>query len=386
MKNFQELKVLIVSASVGAGHTQAAQALKVELERQGLTRVQVVDFMAGENSYLNTLVKEAYLKMIDIFPNMYDMLYRFFQMRLPGSKVQNLMALAMKRSMMKLIKAHRPDLIICTHPFPCGAAAYLKRNRKISIPLVGVLTDFAIHRLWCYQEIDLYFVATEELKTALGSAGIPAERIHATGIPINPKFNHAVESLDKNTIRRELDLLPDRPVILMMGGGLGLGSLSEAVETLNAISMPLNLIVVAGHNSELRRHVLAFARQSHHKIKVFGYTKHIPELMSAADVLVTKPGALTISEAAAMNLPMLFFEPIPGQEEENATYLTGKGAAIWVEDDMNLGTILSNLLAHPEKLCRMQKQVSLLGRPMAAPVIIDTIIQNLLHSNAAAHN
>ena len=370
-------KILLVSASVGDGHTQAALAIKAAMESQQLATAQVVDFMAGENSYLNTLVKDAYLKLIDIFPDIYDLLYRFSQMPLPGSKVQSLMAMAMKRSMLKLITIHRPDAVICTHPFPCGAAAYLKRTHKINLPLIGVITDFAIHRLWRYNETDMYFVANSELKQQLALQGISLSRIHATGIPVSPKFSYKPDQTQLALLRRSLGFSNNHPVILIMGGGLGLGDLEQAVLTLDALPIPLNLVVVAGRNAPLRRSLLSKAQAFVHPLKVFGYTRHIPELMSVADLLITKPGALTISEALAMRLPHLLYQPIPGQEEENATYLTRKGAALWVHNNQSLATTVNELLTNPERLGYMREMAGLIAHPAASQIIASTLWQEL---------
>lgn len=376
-------KILLVSASVGDGHTQAALAIQSAIEKQQLVTAQVVDFMAGENSYLNTLVKEAYLKLIDIFPDMYDLLYRFSQMQLPGSKVQSLMSMAMQRSMLKLVNIHRPDVIICTHPFPCGAAAYLKRNHKINLPIIGVITDFAIHRFWCYSETDLYFVATPEIKQHLAEQGIEPARIHATGIPVSPRFSFTPDQAELALLRTTLGFHATHPTLLIMGGGLGLGDLEQAVLALDALPLPFNLIVVAGRNAALRRSLSAKSQSFVHPIKILGYTRHIPELMASADLLITKPGALTISEALSLRLPQLLYQAIPGQEEENAAYLTRKGAALWSQDSQTLAATVYELLTNPERLGYMREMAALLGRPMASQLIAATLWRKLFHTDTA---
>lgn len=376
-------KILLVSASIGDGHTQAALAIKTAIEHQKPATVQVVDFMAGENSYLNTLVKEAYLKLIDIFPDMYDLLYRFSQMPLPGGKVQSLMAISMKRSMLKLINAYRPDAVICTHPFPCGAAAYLKRTHQINLPLIGVITDFAIHRFWHYDETDLYFVATPELKQQLAAQGISMPRIHASGIPVSPKFSYRPEQAELALLRLALGFSNNSPVLLIMGGGLGLGDLEQAVLALDTLSLPFNLVVVAGRNATLRRSLLAKTHVFAHPLKVIGYTRHIPELMSVADLLITKPGALTISEALSMRLPQLLYQAIPGQEEENAVYLTRNGAAVWARSNQSLAATVNELLTNPERLDYMRKMAALIAHPAACQTIATTLWQELFRTDAA---
>jgi processive 1,2-diacylglycerol beta-glucosyltransferase len=363
--------VLIVSASVGAGHNQAAKAVAEGIKRRYPgANATIVDFMAGESSYLNTLVKETYLKMISLSPQLYELLYRWSQ--IPGQypKVQNLVARAMKRSMLRLYLRHRPDMIVCTHPFPCGAAAYLKRTRRMDVSLIAVLTDFAVHPLWVYDEVDHYFVASREMKADMTARGVASDKVSATGIPIDAGFSKPV---DRSSICRGLGLDPAMPTVLMMGGGLGVGPVKEALQNLNSTDVQLQIVVVAGKNAALRRQLNTVAGFSRHRIVVIGYTRRIRDLMALADLLITKPGALTCSEALAMSLPLLLFCPIPGQEEENAGYLVSQGAAILVDGVSVLGQVVGSLLTQPERLGELRYNAGRLGQPMATDVAVGII-------------
>lgn len=366
--------ILIVSASIGAGHNQAAKAVHDELIKMypGM-HVNVVDFMADENSYLNSIVKDSYLKMINIFPDMYDMLYRWSQ-NTHGSKVQYLMAKAMKRSLFKLVKIYRPDLIVFTHPFPCGAAAYLKRKGDINIPIVGIITDYAVHRMWIYNEVDMYFVACNELKNKLVNEGIEDSKIHVTGIPISLKFN---ETLDKAGTVNLLNMDAERPVILIMGGGLGLGSINDAFNALNEINLPLQVVIVSGYNEELQQSISQTAKKSRHQVIVLGYTNYVCELMAAADLLITKPGALTISEALAANLPMVFFDPLPGQEEENALYISKQGAGIWVKSQEELCSWVTDIISDNNLRQKLIYNAKMMSKPKAVLDIVKLLINHI---------
>lgn len=376
------MKILIVSASVGAGHTQAAKAVAAGIGRRyPAISTQIVDFMAEENSYLNTLLKETYLKMISLSPNIYDLLYRWSQSPRQSSKVQNMVARAMKRSMWRLYLRYRPDMIICTHPFPCGAAAILCRTHRINIPLVAVITDYAVHPLWVYDEVDLYFVAEKEMHNDLVKYGIPDGRIYSTGIPIDASFSQHVE---RAAIIEELRLEPGLPTVLVMGGGLGVGPVREALSNLDSSESPLQIIVVAGKNAVLRRQLQQLAKRSRHHMVILGFTHRIRELMAVADILVTKPGALTISEALSQALPLVLFSPIPGQEEENAEYLVRQGAAILVERIDTLGAEVTALFANPEKLAEMRSGAHRLGQPRAADVAASIIGNCMTLGRAAA--
>lgn len=368
-------RILIVSASVGSGHTQAARAVAAELKsRYPQLVINIADFMAGDNSYLNTLIKETYLKMVEFTPNMYDFLYRWTYNTQSGVKVQNLLAKIMKKNMLKLLRRYRPDMLICTHPFPCGAAAYLKRRGLLDIHLAGIITDFAVHSLWVYREVDSYFVAAENLKGELVAQGITPERIHVTGIPIHPVFSRPA---DRSRVIEEFQFDHNMPILLVMGGGLGLGGVRQALAGLNSISRPLQAVVVTGHNTALRRALKKPDFVFKHPMHVLGFTHQVRKLMGAASLLVTKPGALTLSEALAAELPMVLFEPIPGQEEENARYLSERGAARWVKQSDDLAAEVDGILADSKHMEEMKTAARAISNPFAAARVVDVLKERL---------
>jgi len=337
--------------------------------------------MDEENSYLNTLVKETYLKMISLSPNVYDLLYRWSQAPRQYAKVENLVARTMKRSMLRLYHRYRPDMIVCTHPFPCGAAAYLRRTCRLDVPLAAIITDFAVHQFWVYDEVDLYFVAGREMRDDLVARGISARRIHCSGIPINPIFS---DTVDTGPVSRELRLAEAVPTVLVMGGGLGVGPVLEAFQQLDSSALPLQIIVVAGENTLLRQQLEQAACLSRHQVTVLGYTQQIRDLMAVADILVTKPGALTLSEALALAVPMVLFSPLPGQEADNASYLAGHGAALLVDRLDRLGEAVTELLSQPERLAAMRENASRLGQPQAAEQAARIIGSHLMGRGLAA--
>ncbi len=368
-------RFLLVTASIGAGHTRAAEAVGGELKKKHpKAEITVVDFMSAKTAYLNGFLKEAYLKMLSLAPDMYEFLYSFTGGKMQGFSIQNMLALAMKNDMESLIRENGADVVIFTHPFPCAAAAYLKKTHQIEAVLCGVITDFAVHQLWVYKEVDMYFVAGRPFKKQLVDKGIDDWRVHDTGIPIAEAFSR---SYDRQSIARRLNLAMERPVILIMGGGLGLGGVKAALLELENSRTPLQLMVVAGENQTLWSELNEFSSHSQHTIRVFGYSNHVPELMAAADVLITKPGALTISEALSMHLPLILSEPIPGQERENAAFIEATGAAIWLKDIKEIPRCVDNLLKDEEKMAAMRQQAERVCRPYAANRIAAYIMENL---------
>ena len=362
---------LVVTASIGSGHNRAAQAIAAEIKTKYPTAtVNIVDFMSTKTAYLNNMLKLIYLKMLMLLPTMYELLYNWSGGNIKGASIKRLLAVAMRKDMEMLIKRYRAKTVICTHPFPCAAAAYLKRKKTCDILLAGVITDFAIHQLWIYKQVDLYFVANEELKNELVEKGINIDNVNATGIPIAPSFNI---NHNKEEIATKIGVDLTKPIILIMGGGLGMGGVKSTLQSLEEINEVIQILVVAGENDCLQDCLQKFALKSHHKIKIWGYSDNIQELMAVSEVLISKPGALTISEALAMELPMILCEPIPGQEKENAHYAETKGAAVWVKNRLDIPKIVQEHLNNPKKLLKMRNKAKEYKKPLAALEIINII-------------
>ena len=330
------MKVLILSASIGSGHTKAAESLQ-----KILGGGQVVDFMARDVSTLNWLTKKFYLAALRFIPDLYDRIYKFADGRRVGVSARFLSSALMYLPFKRLLKKFRPDVVICTHPFPEAAASlwkFLHAKAAQKFSLAAVLTDYSLHEIWIYEEVDAYFVATDEMARELAAHSRAGQKIFATGIPIGSEFA---------TIEKISDA--SRTTILIMGGGLGLGSIEETLSELDKISLPLKIVVVAGQNEKL--------------------LTRVHRLMAAADILITKPGALTMSEAFAAGVPLILHAPIPGPEALNAAYAVSHGAAISV-GDRKISAVVTELLKNParlEEMCRCAKKIS---RPSAASNII----------------
>jgi len=365
--------ILILSASFGTGHDQAARAIQESLAAQAWVKeAAVVDFFGAKTSRFSSVVKKSYLQMLQHYPDFYDFLYHFIQVPRWGLMTQNVSARYLKRHMQMLLAIHQPDLLVFTHPFPCGAAAYLRRIGIIHLPIVAQLTDFSVHRLWIYDEVDEYCIATEKMLQELLTQGILSNRLTVTGIPIAAQF---ANKMNPANLHAELGLNPDYPVVLIMGGGLGLGAIPEMVRELDKLALPVNQIILAGHNQSLPKAIAAL--QSHHPTTVLPYTDRIAELMAAANILITKPGGLTCAEAMAMELPMVFFRPLPGQEEDNAQYLVGEGVARWVHTRQPLADVIHAMLSKPSYLYEIRHQLRLMKCPAAAAAVCDVIKRQL---------
>lgn len=368
MTDHKKKKILLVSASIGTGHMQAAKAIE---EYWHLTdpeaEVKHIDFLAKETLSFDTLIKETYIKIIDIFPMLYDLLYRLSQQGRQGDILQTTVSWMMKNRMLKLIRKEKPDVLVFTHPFPCGAACILKRQHQIDVPIVGVITDFTVHQFWVYPQVDVYCVGIDSLVDTLSACGVEREKIVATGMPIRRAyFDRPVRTYTA-----------DSPTMaLVMGGGLGLGAIHEVVSCLSQTKGIDGITVVAGRNESLYENLMELRKKVDIPIKVYGYTTKIPKLMRKASILFTKPGGLTCREAIAMGIPMVFYNAIPGQEECNAELFERLNCARSIHDMSALRTETERLLSQPDVLQAMSDAGRTWSEDGAAN--IGTVINRLL--------
>lgn len=367
--------ILVVTASMGSGHNKAANAVAKAIKRKyPVNKINVIDFMSTETAYFNSLVKDIYLKMLDHTPSVYEFFYKFTSDSTKGSTIQSVFAHAMKKDMRELIKKYEADMVICTHPFPCAAASYLKQTGEINIPLITVMTDFCVHQFWLYKNIDIYFTANDLLKKEMVNQGLLEERIFVTGIPVG--YNFRVD-YNRDDLLAKFKLEKDKPVALIMGGGLGLGGVKNALCQLERLKKDIQILVITGANVALWSEMNEYAQHSKHKIFVWGYSHNIQEFMSVATFLISKPGALTISEALTRELPMILHDPIPGPEVDNAKFVSDNGAAIWVKHQDTLDAVVREVLSDATILPKLRNNAKVLKKPYASDNIAD-VIANML--------
>ena len=367
--------ILVVTASMGSGHNKAANAVAEAIKRKyPVNKINVIDFMSTETAYFNSLVKDIYLKMLDHTPSVYEFFYKFTSDSTKGSTIQSVFAHAMKKDMRELIKKYEADMVICTHPFPCAAASYLKQTGEINIPLITVMTDFCVHQFWLYKNIDIHFTANDLLKKEMVNQGLLEERIFVTGIPVG--YNFRVD-YNRDDLLAKFKLEKDKPVALIMGGGLGLGGVKNALCQLERLKKDIQILVITGANVALWSEMNEYAQHSKHKIFVWGYSHNIQEFMSVATFLISKPGALTISEALTRELPMILHDPIPGPEVDNAKFVSDNGAAIWVKHQDTLDAVVREVLSDATILPKLRNNAKVLKKPYASDNIAD-VIANML--------
>ena len=371
------MKLLVVTAAFGTGHNQVAAALAEAATREGHV-AQVCDVLSASLPTLSFLLSRGFLRLLTTAPAIYRLAYRRAEIpgQLDGVKYGSLGALSrlMWSKLGPLLARVQPDAILCTHPIPLGALAVMRRQLRFRCPLVGVLTDFAPHSFWLHPGVDQYYVATREMAAIMVDQGVAPYQVHVTGIPIRGSF---AEPTDRTAAAGALGLDPTRPTVLLMGGGLGMGPMREMVVEACRVPLPAQLLVVTGHNRrvfEQLQPLTAQAFRSEASVRLFGYVPQIHTLMAASDVLVSKAGAVTASEALAIGLPMLLLQPIPGHEERNQAALVAAGAARALRNPGEVAPALLRLLTDPHEGEAMRDAARLMGRADAAALVVRHVI------------
>ncbi|MEO6324220.1 MAG: glycosyltransferase [Thermoanaerobaculia bacterium] len=368
------MRILIVSASAGAGHTRAGQALeeaaRIRCPEAEVRHVDVLDFTG--KSYKRAYVG-SFIEMVNRAPALWGYLYSTSD-RVKETGTRRKLVQFFDRleflTFRKFLNETAPDVLLCTHFLPAQVVVRARQHGKLTTPLGLVVTDFDVHAFWVQPTADRFFVASEELKAILASRGIDEERISVTGIPISPVFG---EPHDVPRIRAELGLDPAIQTVLVMSGGQGVGTMKEAVAAVLECA-PVQVIAVAGKNAVLEAELKELPVPAGCRLIVCGFVTNIQELMSVSNLAVTKSGGLTTSECLAMGLPMLVREPIPGQEERNCDFLLEAGAGLKAQGLASLRWKLRDLLSRPERLLVMSAAARSVGRPDAAIAIVDQMV------------
>lgn len=359
------MRVLFLSASVGVGHLSAANAVADELHRiEPGARTPIVDSYKYAALVVSRVVSDGYLQMVKTIPQMYRYIYDRAERAREVGPLRTWAHQFTAANLRPLMLREQPDAVVCTHAFPCGAMAEYKRSFADAPPLVGIVTDFAVHGFWVHDNVDGYVVATDAIRNALTTRGVAPESISVTGIPVRRDFAPSGESRD--ALRERLDLPRDRRVVLLMGGGLGIAPLERMMRTLESVRVPLAAVVVTGRNKRTQRRVASAAEGVRYPVRALSFVENVYDYMHAADALVTKPGGLSTAEALVAQIPLVLSKPLPGQEERNARILVEAGAATRIRRVEELPRALQSVLTDAAKRDRMIAAAARLARPNAA--------------------
>jgi len=371
-------RVLLLSATSGAGHVRAAQALEKSFLARGDCAVEHIDALQHVSKFFQRVYDKAYISMVRRAPELMGLLYERTDQ--PWLHPRRRLALDRlnTRPMIRFLKRIRPDLCVATHFLPAEIIAWLIAKRKLRAHNAIVVTDYDVHAMWLCRTVDRYYVAIEEAAQYLAGIGVPKEKLRVTGIPIDPLFATPV---NKPEARKQLGLDAEATVVLVSAGGYGIGPVHQLVKDLLALERPWQIVAIAGKSEKTRKHLEALAKTTGKlhsgspKLCPVGFTTEMDKYMAAADLMVGKAGGLTTSEALARALPMALIEPIPGQEERNSDHLLETGAAIRCNNLPAAAWKISTLLDDVARLQKMRDAARSLGRPRAAADIAEDALR-----------
>jgi processive 1,2-diacylglycerol beta-glucosyltransferase len=369
------MRILIATVTAGAGHLQAAAALEEAWRalrpRDLVRRLDVLDFTS---KLYRKVYTEGYVKLVTHAPELWGAVFQKTddpQGLRKLTRVRRWLARLPTGKFVRAVEDFRPHAVLCTHFMPLEIVGRMKARSETPRLLASIVTDFEAHALWMEPAVDLYGVAAAETKARLVARGARADDVVVTGIPVAARFSSPV---DPAAVRRRLGLRDDLPVLLVLSGGFGMGPVAEILAALNKLETPAQILVVCGRNEDLRRALAVQERR--HPTHVLGFVTNMHELMAVADLVLTKPGGLTTSEALALGRPLLVLSPIPGQEAANSDFLLEHGAAAKANRVEDLPYRLGKLLGSA-KLAAMSAAARALGRPQAAGEVCRAVLERL---------
>ena len=364
-------RVLVLTASAGAGHVVAAGALADALRRlRPDASVAVHDVLASATPWFRHLYGGGYLLLARRAPEAFGWLYEATD-RPPRAWTERLrrgFQWSQLRRTVREITRFAPELIVSTHFLPAELVAHLRTRGRLGCPQATVATDFEAHRLWHTQPCERWYVASELAVEQLVRWGAPPEAVRVTGIPVRRAF---AQPLPRTDARAALGLVQEKPIVLVLCGGFGVGPAAQIVAELRRHCRHAEHVVICGRNATLQRRL---TRRFGNAARIVGYTDRMHVWMRAADVAVGKAGGLTVSETLVAELPLVIFQPIPGPESRNSDYLLERGAAIRANHIRLVGWRVARLLADRQKLLAMRWAARRLARPAAAEIIARDVL------------
>ena len=360
-------KILVMYATAGIGHKKASLAIKQALDELGAAdcAVTLIDSLDHTSEFFKKAYLGSYLFMVNEVPTFWGASYYLtgnYYVNLLGAKLRRMSNTFHGRKLEEFLMREDFDVIVSTHFFGSEVVATMKRSGKLRARLITVVTDYRLHSWWVNEPTDTYVVASDDTKDDLARWKVDPSRVRVMGIPVEPTF---ARPCDRQKVLGALSFKVEIFTILVIGGGFGVGPIEDIVRSANGLSRPAQVIVICGHNEELKKRIDAIRPNPGMTIKTFGFVDNVYEYMEVADILISKSGGITVSESMAKGLPMLVIAPILGQETGNSDFLVKHGAAITIDAVPQLGGVLEDLAAHPEKIAALRANIDRIRKPNA---------------------
>ncbi|MCX5750044.1 MAG: glycosyltransferase [Candidatus Saganbacteria bacterium] len=373
----QKKKILYLFSDTGGGHRSSASAIMKaveELKKKDAPLQEMVDVFTECSAFLGMLAK-LYGPVIKYSPKMWGVLYHWLNDMKKMQQMEKLARPFIQKELGRLILDRKPDIIVSVHPLLNHLTVAAMEDVKYIVPLITVVTDpVSLHRAWVCPDADMIIVATQDAKRHALEYGGDKNKIRVIGLPIDPRF--AKPAASKAMKKRELGLDPGRFTVLLMGGGEGGGNMLKIVRSIDKAGLNIQLIVIAGRNEKLKKQLEIMSERLSYRMKVYGFTNEVPEIMSASDLIITKAGPGSIAEALAKELPIVITSWLPGQEEGNVNYVLDKRLGVICRDFRQIAKTIKEMQA-PKNLNRIRANIKKVNNPRAVFEIAHIILEKI---------
>jgi len=358
-------RILFLFSDTGGGHRSAAEAIIEAINHNYGDRVlvEMVDFFKEHAPPPLDRVPEFYPQMVRV-PQAWGWGYRISNGHRRSRLITDTLWPYVQFSARELVRKHPSDLIVSVHPLV--TAPILKALGKNHPPFITVVTDLVTtHALWYHRRVSLCLVPTEAAEIRALQFGLRPEQVKVVGLPVAERFCRPPG--DREILREKLGWPQDLPVVILVGGGDGLGPIKKTAQAIASLGLRLALVIITGRNQDLKKTLEAIRWPM--PTFIYGFVREMPDYMRAADILVTKAGPGTISEALNAGLPMILYSRLPGQEDGNVAFVVSEGAGVWAPSAELIASALSNWIHHPEKREKAAAESRRLAYPQAAQTI-----------------
>lgn len=348
------MKIMVLSAATGGGHLRAAHAVESYiLHNSKGNSVLVVDTLKCIGKLIDHTCCDGYRLMVKRAPKAFGTLYRVTNKETPMKRLMFHWNNSLSEKLIPLMRKEKPDVILSTHPFATEMASCLKETGVLKdVPLICLMTDYGPHQAWIADKVDAYVVSNEDMVPSMARMGVDPEKVYPFGIPVKDVF---FEPGDKQKLREKFGLDPDKKTILFMAGSFGVTNVLRIFEEVCTLDLDFQIIVITGKNEKLYHEFEHVVRDSGKPTRLVYFTNEVENYMHASDLLITKPGGLTVSEALACNIPLAVFDAIPGQEEDNANFLMNHHMGVRLDDHTDTAQTIAMLLEDDEELESMRE-------------------------------
>ena len=369
-------RVLLMYITEHSGHHRASTAIENAFhELTDDVETLNVNSFRYTNPILEKIITKTYMSVIRRRPEVWGYLYDNPRVVQRTQKLKEAIHRFNSQKMKHLLEDFKPQAVVCTQAFPCGMVSDCKKTMGNNIMLTGVLTDYAPHSYWLYDNVNTYYVPSEETKERLVSNGVPKEKIKFTGIPVDTRFKKII---DRQKVFNSLGLDSSRPIVLIMGGSQGMGPIGDILKVLNNSTENFQIIVASGGNKKLFKYLKRLEPRFKKKTIILGFAENINELMDISSIVISKPGGITTSEALAKGLPILIVKPIPGHEQMNTDHLVKHKVGIKVDNVHDIDVFIKELFSNPSALQNMKKRVKAFSKPDSALDIAKDILERIM--------